>query len=179
VVLYAPTWRDEGNTGGGAYQFDLRLDVEHMREKLGDDHVVLLRLHHLINRHHVVLEDGFLKDVSSYPDVNDLCLAADVLVTDYSSLMFDYAGTGRPVLVYGYDYEQYRDHTRGLSFDLEEHGPGPILADTDAVIDALADLEGYQESTKAKYEAFQELFCPHEDGRASARVADLIQGWSS
>ncbi|WP_150249606.1 bifunctional glycosyltransferase/CDP-glycerol:glycerophosphate glycerophosphotransferase [Nocardiopsis deserti] len=174
VVLYAPTWRDEGNTASGTYQFDLRLDIERMREKLGEDHVVLLRLHHLINRHHVTREDEFVKDVSSYPDVNDLCLASDVLISDYSSLMFDYAGTGRPILVYGYDYEQYRDHTRGLSFDLEEYGPGPILRDTGEIVEALVDLEGHQEKSKKQYETFRELFCPHEDGKSAARAVDLF-----
>ncbi|MFW6640082.1 bifunctional glycosyltransferase/CDP-glycerol:glycerophosphate glycerophosphotransferase [Nocardiopsis algeriensis] len=175
VVLYAPTWRDDGNKGAGTYQFDLQLDVDAMRERLGKDHVLLLRLHHLINRHQVIEGDEFVKDVSNYPDVNDLCMASDVLITDYSSIMFDYAGTGKTLLLYTYDYEKYRNETRGLSFDLAEHAPGPLLRNTDEVIGVLEDLDTFQAETKEQYREFRELFCPYEDGGASARVVELME----
>ncbi|GLW71387.1 hypothetical protein Kpho02_36860 [Kitasatospora phosalacinea] len=169
VVLYAPTWRDD-QRDGDRYRLDLQLDVEAARAALGEDHVLLLRPH--VHVGGPVPDDDFVRDVSDHPDVADLMLAADVLVTDYSSLMFDFAVTGRPMLFFTYDLEHYRGRLRGFTFDFEAHAPGPLLADSAAVVAALRDLDPVPYAER--YRAFRERFCPLDDGRAAARVVDRM-----
>ena len=108
VVLYAPTWRDDLIFGDGPRRaYELALDLKRARAALGPDHVLLLRAHHFMATNRAWRGgDGFVVDVSDYPDIADLYLAADVLVTDYSSAMFDFAVTGKPMLFFAYDLER-------------------------------------------------------------------------
>ena len=109
--------------------YQLALDVKRARAALGRDHVLLVRAHHFMATDRAWRGgDGFVVDVSDYPDIADLYLAADVLITDYSSAMFDFAVTGKPMLFFAYDLERYRDEVRGFYFDLEAPGAGPGAA---------------------------------------------------
>ncbi|MFC3687964.1 CDP-glycerol glycerophosphotransferase family protein [Aquipuribacter hungaricus] len=173
AVLYAPTWRDDERLEG-AEGFRLGLDPERFAERLGEEHVLLLRLHHLAPDAQRGQDVPGVMDVSDHPDNNDLYLAADVLVTDYSSAMFDFALTGKPVLVLAYDLEHYRDVLRGFYFDLDEITPGPVLRTSEEAIDALADLDGVRAAYEDRYERFRDRFCHAEDGRAADRVLDLV-----
>jgi CDP-glycerol glycerophosphotransferase len=168
AVLYAPTWRDSRS-------FDLQLDVAALMERLGDGHALLLRPH----PHAPVPRDDLHRgaiDVSSHPDIRELYLAADVLVTDYSSAMFDFAVTRKPMLFFTYDLAEYRDVTRGFYFDFEDEAPGPLLATTDELGDALQNLEAITARHASAYGSFHERFCSLEDGRAAARVVDAFFG---
>lgn len=176
VVLYAPTWRDDRHHALGSHGFSLELDVELMREALGDDHVLLLRAHHLITDRDRPATDGFVMDVSRYPDIADLYMAADVLVTDYSSAMFDYAILGRPIVLYAYDLERYRDHVRGFYFDLEAEAPGPLVTTTAEVAEAVREAPDSEERYAEAYDRFFVKYCPHDDGQAAARVVDHVFG---
>lgn len=176
VVLYAPTWRDDLIIGGRPSRvYELALDVKRARAALARDHVLLLRAHH-----HMATDrawrggDGFLVDVSDYPDIADLYLAADVLVTDYSSAMFDFAVTGKPIVFFAYDLERYRDEVRGFYFDLEAQAPGPVLRTSDEVVAALR--AGAHGAYADAYAAFVRTYCPYDDGFASARVIQRILG---
>ena len=102
--------------------------------------------------------------------MHELYLAADVLVTDYSSVMFDFAITGKPIVYYAYDLEAYRDELRGFYFDLEEIAPGPVARTTDEVTDALADLPTTSRRHADAYAEFRRLFTHLEDGRAAERL---------
>jgi CDP-glycerol glycerophosphotransferase len=113
-------------------------------------------------------------EASYYPDVRDLYLAADVLLTDYSSTMFDFANTGRPIVLYAYDLDRFRDEIRGFYFDLLEAAPGPVLADTEEVADALADLPGLEQQHADRYAVFRDRFCALEDGRATDRLLSRL-----
>jgi CDP-glycerol glycerophosphotransferase len=177
VVLYAPTWRDNQYYASGRYRFDLRLDLEQAWRRLGDDHVFLIR------GHHHMAEDvsagprpDFAINVTAYPDISELFLVSDVLVTDYSSVMFDFAPTGRPMVFFTYDLEQYRDQLRGFYFDFEAEAPGPLLATSDEVVSAIAGIEGVASAHRAAYDAFTARFCPLDDGKAAARACDRIFG---
>jgi CDP-glycerol glycerophosphotransferase len=174
VVLYAPTYRDQLKDGQGRYRLDLRLDLERLRQAVGDDCVLLFRKHHYIVDPVPATPDGFVRDVSSYPDGTELMLAADVLVTDYSSMMVDFANTGRPMLFYTYDLDAYRDEVRGFYLDLVETAPGPMLATTDELIEALQDLEGVRRDFTRRYADFTATFCELDDGRAAERVVDRV-----
>jgi CDP-glycerol glycerophosphotransferase len=174
VVLYGPTWRDDQYYGRGRYKFDLQLDLDEAQRQLGDDHVLLIRPHSNVVDAVPRAGDGFVYDVAAYPDVNDLFLIADVLITDYSSLMFDYANTGRPMLFFTYDLEHYRDTLRGFYFDFEKEAPGPLLRTSEEVIEALADIDRIAKDYREAYDRFAERFCDLDDGRAAARVVDRV-----
>jgi CDP-glycerol glycerophosphotransferase len=112
--------------------------------------------------------------VSSYPDIRYLYLAADVLVTDYSSTMFDFAVTGKPIINFTYDLDYFQDTLRGFYFDLADAAPGPLLATSDEVLAAIAELARQPWEPTARYTRFQETFCSLEDGHATDRVLDLF-----
>jgi CDP-glycerol glycerophosphotransferase len=173
IILYAPTWRDNQYDKSGRYKFSMKLDLERMYRVLGDEAVLLIRGHQLVaQRVDTSMFGGFARNVSTYPDISDLYLVADVLITDYSSVMFDYVNTGRPMLFYTYDLEAYRDDLRGFYFDFEAEAPGPLLGHTEQVIEALRSLDEVTASSAERYAAFREKFAGLEDGGASARFVD-------
>ncbi len=174
VVLYAPTWRDDEVLPEGGKAFRLALDVDEFAGRLGADHVLLLRLHHLLTARLEAIEHPSVRDVSLYPDISRLYLAADVLVTDYSSTMFDFAITGRPMLFYTYDLEDYRSRQRGFYFELEPEAPGPLLETSTQVVDALRELPAVAERHQERYARFQDRFCHLEDGHATGRVLERL-----
>jgi CDP-glycerol glycerophosphotransferase len=106
--------------------------------------------------------------------VRELLLAADVLVTDYSSVMFDFAVTRKPMAFFTYDLEHYRDDVRGFYFDFAAEAPGPLVSTSDELVAQLRDLEGLQRRHADAYERFHARFCSLEDGRAAARVVDAV-----
>ena len=175
VVLYAPTWRDADVDADGAYRFTPALDLARIAEALGDDHVLLLRLHYLLS---AALGDlgPHVRNVSDLPDIGELYLAADVLVTDYSSAMFDFAVTGKPMVFFTYDLADYGEKVRGFYFDLAAEAPGPLCATSDELGEALLRVEGDAERYAGAYARFRERFCPFDDGRASARVVERVFG---
>jgi CDP-glycerol glycerophosphotransferase len=146
-----------------------------MARALGGDHVILLRTHFNVRDPlRESSEQAGLLDVTRYPDIADLYLISDVLVTDYSSAMFDFAVTGRPMLFFTYDLENYRDQLRGFYFDFEAQAPGPLLRSTAEVIDALRDIDQVAKSHSAAYDAFTSRFCALDDGQAARRVVDRL-----
>ncbi|MFE3457468.1 CDP-glycerol glycerophosphotransferase family protein [Nocardiopsis aegyptia] len=176
VVLYAPTWRDDKYYTRGKHKLDLHLDLRRMYEKLGDDHVLLVRRHPRVVDSVPIVGKDFVHDVSLYPEIMELFLVTDVLITDYSSMMFDFANTGRPMLFFTYDLESYRDNLRGFYFDFEETAPGPLLTRSDDVIGALQDIDRVAEEHRGTYRAFVDQFCPLDDGHAAERVVDRVFG---
>jgi CDP-glycerol glycerophosphotransferase len=121
-----------------------------------------------------VVDGSPVRDVCSHPDIRDLYLAADAMVTDYSSTMFDFAVTGRPMLFLTYDLEYFRDELRGFYFDLEDVAPGPLLSTSTELVDALADLDAVSARYAERYARFRDTFCHLEDGHATERVLDLL-----
>jgi len=175
VVLYAPTWRDNQFYASGRYRFDLRLDMERAWNVLGDDYVILIRgHHHLSNDVQTGARRDFALNVTRYPDISELFLITDVLITDYSSVMFDFAATGRPMVFFTYDLALYRDHLRGFYFDFEAEAPGPLLSTSEEVLAAVRDADSVAIRNRPAYQAFSEKYCPMEDGKAGARVCDRL-----
>ncbi|MET7646424.1 CDP-glycerol glycerophosphotransferase family protein [Streptomyces sp. NPDC005426] len=174
VVLYAPTWREDRPSSRGRYSMDLRLDLAAAERELGADTVLLVRRHYLVTDRLPDSGTGFVRDVSRYPEVGELMLISDALVTDYSSLMFDFAQTGRPMLFHTYDLEHYRDTLRGFAFDFESRAPGPLIPDSGDLVEALRDPVRATAGHAQAYEAFRRDFCDLDDGRAAARVADRM-----
>ena len=172
VILYAPTWRDNQHISGEGYSYKTEVDFDRLKEALGDKYVILFRAHYLVaNSFDFDRYDGFVRDVSSYDDINDLYLASDLLITDYSSVFFDYSNLERPVIFYMYDLDQYEHEMRGFYLSLDEL-PGPIVKDEEKLIEEIEKSENW--TADEKYLEFNRRFNPHEDGKASARVLARI-----
>jgi CDP-glycerol glycerophosphotransferase len=166
AVLYAPTHREyeEGYVS--------RLDLAQLADALGPAHVILARLHYFYDSAPPVRElheAGRLLDVASHPSVEELCLAADVLLTDYSSIMFDYAVLDRPIVIHAPDWEEYRSR-RGVYFDLLEAAPGTVARTQEKVAAAVAA------PGDGARDAFRERFCALEDGHSAERAVRRIWG---
>ncbi|MEU3774159.1 bifunctional glycosyltransferase family 2 protein/CDP-glycerol:glycerophosphate glycerophosphotransferase [Streptomyces sp. NPDC032472] len=175
VVLYMPTWRENREGFSGGYKLDLQIDLDAARRELGEDHVLLVRGHHKVNEQvRDRVRDGFVIDVNRWPDPTDLLLVADVLITDYSAVMFDFALTDRPILLFTYDLKHYRTTLRALNFDLEEKAPGPLLADSASLIEAVRNADALGDQYKDARAAFRAEFCDLDDGRAAERVVDRM-----
>ncbi|TSB40265.1 CDP-glycerol glycerophosphotransferase family protein, partial [Streptomyces benahoarensis] len=174
VVLYAPTVRGHLAYDRHHHRLHLPLDLDAARRALGDDHALLVRGHPLVADRLPAHHAPFAVDVTAYPDATDLLLAADVLVTDYSSLAADFANTGRPMLFLTPDLPYYRDTLRGFTVDFEAVAPGPQLGSTGELIDALGDLDAVARAGAGAYGRFREAFCHRDDGAAAARAADLM-----
>lgn len=170
AVLYAPTWRDDLATNFRSAEAVHHLDVEKASAALGDDWVLLLRGH----RFHAPSgsRGSRVIDVTTYPEINELILAADVGVFDYSSLRFDFALTGRPMVFLVPDLEEYADNTRGFLWDYRETAPGPLVATTEEVVGALRDLDGLGARYAADLAAFNTRYNGLQDGKAAERVVD-------
>jgi CDP-ribitol ribitolphosphotransferase len=168
VILYAPTFR--GDTVSDAHATD-DLDLDLLQAALGEDHVLLVRLHPFIRSRTTIGPGlaGFAIDVSDHPDINELMLVSDVLVTDYSSAIFEYALLGRPMVFFAPDYEAY-ERERGFYFDYRTGVPGPIFETTAALAEYLR--AGEYDTTVV--ERFRDASFEVADGRSTARVTDQL-----
>ncbi|TKA13506.1 bifunctional glycosyltransferase/CDP-glycerol:glycerophosphate glycerophosphotransferase [Actinacidiphila oryziradicis] len=167
AILYAPTHRD--------YQRDFvpPLDLARLARELGPGHVILLRAHYFYGAARTAgLPEGVL-DVSAHPSVEELCLASDALLTDYSSLMFDYANLDRPILVHAADWDTYRA-ARGVYFDLTAEPPGLVLEDEAGIAAAFRSGAWDAPAPTALRAAFRSRFCPYDDGRAAERIVRRV-----
>lgn len=168
VILYAPTWRDNS-------RYILDLDIEKLYEKLHGEYVLLIKTHYFVNTSLEVNKfDGFVYDVSKYEDIQELSLISDVLITDYSSVMFDFAATKKPMVFYCHDLEYYKGKLRGFYFDFEAEAPGPIVKTSEEVADAIANIDEIHLSYKDKYNKFHERFAYLEDGNSGKRACASI-----
>jgi CDP-glycerol glycerophosphotransferase (TagB/SpsB family) len=115
-----------------------------------------------------------LVDVTSYPDAAELMLVADLLVTDYSSVMFDFAATGKPMIFFTPDLDHYSDVLRGFYFDLLADAPGPVVTTREQLLDAVRDAPRAADKYAERYAAWRARFTPHDDGHAAERVVQRM-----
>ncbi|MFF0743245.1 CDP-glycerol glycerophosphotransferase family protein [Streptomyces sp. NPDC004111] len=170
AVLYAPTHRDYRRTQR------LTLDLERIARSLGPRHVILTRAHYFANGplHRAGSHSSArIVDVSEHHSIESLCLASDALVTDYSSLMFDYANLDRPIVLHIDDWEAY-EAARGSYFDIREFPPGAIARNEDELIDIFRTGHWRGSRSAQLRAAFRARFCPYDDGRAAERVVRRV-----
>jgi CDP-glycerol glycerophosphotransferase (TagB/SpsB family) len=172
VVLYAPTWRDHLATRPRAAAMSEHLDVDAAAAALGDSHVVLLRGHRF---HPPGPSRRGVVDVTDHPEVNELILASDVAVLDYSSLRFDYAQTGRPMVFLVPDLADYTSGVRGFLFPFEDTAPGPHVATTEEVVALVRDVPALTAVWADRVRAFDAAYNPYQDGHAAARLLDAVE----
>lgn len=175
IVLYAPTFRNTKERPDAVSPRSV-IDMEAWARARGKDSFLLVRAHYLDN---VSIPASFAHmalDVSKYPNVNDLYLAADVLVTDYSSVMFDYATLGRPIILFPYDYDAYVNDERGTYVDILDYAAGPLVHTFDELIDAVPKAASDLTVSTPEYRRFVDELCGDEDGLASERAAAFLLG---
>jgi CDP-glycerol glycerophosphotransferase len=120
--------------------------------------------------------EGFVYNFSKYDDIAELYLISDLLITDYSSVFFDYANLKRPILFFTYDLEKYRDTLRGFYIDIETEVPGPLVKTTDEIIDAVTNIEQVKAQYQAIYDDFYNKYCGWDDGKAAEKVVKTVFG---
>ncbi|MGX7025479.1 CDP-glycerol glycerophosphotransferase family protein [Vagococcus hydrophili] len=175
VILYAPTWREKENRVNGKYEFTTDFPFDKMEEVLGEDTLLLVRMHYLVAQNFDFSDcNKKIIDVSSNYDMSELLAISDLLITDYSSCMFDFAITNNPIVFFIPDQEEYDQELRGFYFKMEETMPGPLIENKEGL---LATLNDYQNGVSLKtdnYTKFKEKFTSLEKAEASKSVTEVI-----
>ena len=175
AVLYAPTWRDDAATNHRSARMVSYLDLEGASRDLGDDFVLFVRGHRFHARESERTQrTARVVDVTDYPEINDLILAVDVAILDYSSLRFDFAITGKPMLFLVPDLEYYEEGMRGFLFDYRVTAPGPLMSDTAHAVSCLKDLAGVVDRHADEYSRFNATYNYLHDGAAALRVVEAF-----
>ncbi len=174
IAIYAPTWRDDEFNSNKEYKFSTRMDFGLLKQEMGQEYVIIVKYHYLVSE---AIDwtpyKGFVYNFDATHDISLLYLVSDILITDYSSVMFDYSVLKRPMFFYCYDLEKYKNHLRGFYFDFEMEAPGPI---SETTVQLIRDIKEYDKETyKERYEAFSEKYNPWDNGEASEKVVDLIK----
>lgn len=168
LILYAPTWRISN-------QFNFEIDFEALRESIGNEYTFMVRVHHLAAKKYLLPTDNdFLFDLTSYISIEDLYKIADILITDYSSAMFDFALTEKPMIFYTYDAEDYEERLRGVYFDLSKEAPGPIVFSQEELIHAILNIEEELERCAGRKEAFLSKYLTYECENSCKQVFEQV-----
>ncbi|MFJ3834280.1 CDP-glycerol glycerophosphotransferase family protein [Streptomyces sp. NPDC090054] len=170
VLLYAPTFR--ANADGTVENFEFPFDVEEFADRLGDRFTLLVRTHYLNSVSLPPSVAGRVLDVSRHHDVTPLLALADGLITDYSSVMFDYAVLDRPMLFFAYDYDAYATDIRGTYFDLKEKAPGPVVSTADELMQAVAAFDEADAKYAEARQRFLTEFGEYDRGDAARRIVE-------
>lgn len=174
IFLYAPTWRDDEISGQNSYKFKPQLSFDKMRDALGEDSVLIVKYHYLImDAVDWSPYEGFVYTFDQSRDIAELFLVADALITDYSSVMFDYSILGRPMYFFAYDLDKYRDELRGFYFSYEDHMPGPVSRTTEELIHDIK--EKTPEEYRERYQAFHDKFNNWDNGTACEQICRLVR----
>ncbi len=173
VMLYAPTWRDDSSFGPGRYHYTAELNIDAMKEAFSDEYILIIKHHYLVEDNtDWSVYDGYVRIFDQSVDIAQLYLISDILITDYSSVMFDYSILKRPMYFYCYDLERYKDVLRGFYFDFENNAPGPISLTTEELINDISS--GGHEAYSEKYAEFVSLYNPWDNTYSSKNVLDVI-----
>lgn len=168
VILYAPTFRDYLIDNNDSCMLEVPFDYSYWEKTFGDSVYFIMRMHYEVAKHNKLPENSFWHDYSNYPSLNDLMLVADILISDYSSIMFDFSIRNRPIINYIYDYEEYNEK-RGMLFDIREWLP--YVRTSQELADAIKNLD-YDENLSSVAK-FREKFV-EEYGNAARKSVDYI-----
>jgi CDP-glycerol glycerophosphotransferase len=174
IILYAPTWRDNEHNSNTGYTYKLDIDIDYLKKQLGNEYIILFRSHYLISN--IINFDSykdFVYDVSKTDDINELYIISDILITDYSSVFFDYANLKRPIIFYMYDAALYQNNLRGFYFDINEL-PGKVVNNTNEIITIIKNIDEYKQIYEKRYDKFNQKFNYLEDGKVTKRIVKEI-----
>ncbi|GLB46917.1 CDP-glycerol glycerophosphotransferase [Philodulcilactobacillus myokoensis] len=177
IITYAPTWRDDDYRSKGSYRFELPFDLNQFFKHVDRNTKLIIRPHYLIKDR--INIKGFEKRVKilSEGDINQIYLASDMLITDYSSVMFDYANLKRPMLFYAYDLEHYDDQLRGFYFNYKKDVPGPLVTKADDLyhqLDIFTNDGGFK-NYQTKLDRFHQKYCSWEHINSSEAIVRLLK----
>ena len=178
IILYAPTWRDNEYYAKGEYKFATEMDFDKMCDELKDEYVLIVKFHYLVKEDIDWSKyDNFVIECDADWDIQELYLISDMMITDYSSVMFDYAIMKRPMIFFTYDLDNYKNNLRDFYFDMIEEVPGPICKTNEEMIDFIKNYseDSYESEFGEKYRKYSEKFNTFDDGKASSRIIDLIR----
>lgn len=171
VILYAPTWRDNTYNLKG-YTFDLLIDFRKWYDILGNKYLIIFKPHYLIAQHFDIPEalSDFVLTLPAATDINELYVISDSLITDYSSVFFDYAILNRPIYFYMFDFESYRDELRGFYLQVPDELPNDVCYTQDQLLTAISS----EQFDFQRLVAFNQKFNRLQDGKASRSVIDEV-----
>jgi CDP-glycerol glycerophosphotransferase len=173
IILYAPTWRDDEFHKNGIYKFSTQINFDLLKKELGNTHIILVKLHYLVKDPVDWSNyEEFVYKCDHLHDIQELYLISDMLVTDYSSVIFDYALLKRPMIIYAYDYEKYKNDLRGFYFNIFEEFPGPVVKNSADLVESIKNYDC--KSHSEKYGEFLSKFTKFDEGNASSKIVDLI-----
>jgi len=183
VILYAPTWRDDKHISNNVYDFELKLDLRKFIKTFDDNVILVIRTHYLNTTPQYSDFGGRIVVSCENDDLRDLMLMSDLLITDYSSIMFDFSLLKRPMIFFVYDLEFYRDCLRGFYFDLSVEAPGPLVVDNESLLKEiqriLSDPDEYWGHFGERYNSFRSKFNHADDGKASQKAIELLLSHSN
>jgi CDP-glycerol glycerophosphotransferase len=174
VIFYAPTFRDNQHDSGVGYTYNLNIDFDSLREKFCHDYVILFRPHYYIaNSFDFKKYEGFVYDASKHDDVNECYIVSDILITDYSSVFFDFANLKRPMLFYMYDLDEYKGKLRDFYMELDEL-PGPIVEVQSELEKEITKLSSYWKKYDKLYKAFNKKYNYLDGSDCSKKVLEVV-----
>ncbi|MER2294481.1 MAG: CDP-glycerol glycerophosphotransferase family protein [Desemzia incerta] len=171
-ILYAPTWKGTNVNQARNDMEQIISDMNILKEKNGDEYNILIKVHPFLYptaKNIIEIKDILIPD---YIDTNEMLSATDLLITDYSSIFFDYLVTDKPILFYMWDAEYYID-SRGSYIDFEEL-PGPVLYNIGEVTEAITHVDEVKRSYQSNYNHMKERFTKYDDGNVTSRLVDYI-----
>jgi CDP-glycerol glycerophosphotransferase len=174
VIFYAPTFRDNQHSSSVGYTYNLNIDFDSLRDKFSKEYVILFRPHYYIaNSFDFEKYEGFVYDASNYDDINGCYIISDILLTDYSSVFFDFANLKRPMLFYMYDLDEYKGKLRDFYLDLDEL-PGPIVEVQDDLEKEISKISNYYKKYKSKYDKFNKKYNYLDGNDCSKKVLEVV-----
>ena len=170
VILYAPTFRGHVATASSPD----RIDFERFCRELGNEYVIVCKHHPFVKNPPIILEElqHFARDLTKYLSIEDLLCCADICISDYSSLVFEYSLFEKPMIFYAYDYDNYCDW-RGFYYDYSEFTPGPVVQTEDELLNSIKNID--TQFDKQKVIDFKEKFMGSCDGHATERIIALMK----
>ena len=176
IILYAPTWKDDEQNESWEHYFNLEIDLNKFYNELSDEYVILLKMHHLVSENLKIDENlkGFVFDVSDWEDIQELYIISDILITDYSSVFFDYAHSRKPMLFFVPDLEHYISDVRGLYLNMKKDLPGPIIKDNDDLVSSIKNIDTIRNEYGEKYDEFYDRFCSLCKGQSGEEIIKKV-----
>ena len=177
IILYCPTFRDYEVDENNQKRFSHVIDLNYLYENIGEEYIIIMRLHYSIAKHLVLSEEmqKSIIDLSDYDDIADLYLITDILISDYSSAFIDFAHSKKPILFFIPDFEEYSSF-RGLYSEIGDNLPGPEIFTDEELVNCIINIDEVERQYAKKYDAFYEMFCSLGHGTASKDVIDIIFG---
>ena len=176
IILYAPTWKDDEQNESWDHYFNLEIDLKRLYDKFKDEYFIILKMHHLVSENIDINDEmkNFAIDLSNYDDIQELYLISDLLITDYSSVFFDYAHSKRPILFFVPDLNHYIENVRGLYLNMEKDLPGPLIQNNDELIKAIINLKQISKEYEERYEEFYNKFCSICKGHSGRDIVKKV-----